>query len=87
MTKYRIREHFRKKMKAVAPPEAIGTVEDALNGRFMRQVPTGPKKHRRFICSQCLWDSDVPRDGLLSETVDNFHRHDCASYRRRDSYS
>jgi hypothetical protein len=85
MTKSRRREHFRKKMKAVSPPETIGAVEDA--GRFMREVPTGPKRNRRFICSQCLWDAEVPRAELASETVDNFQQHDCAGYRRRDSYS
>jgi hypothetical protein len=53
--------------------------------RVLREVVIENKGIRRFICSECLWDTEIKAPTAQSEAEQEFALHFCESNRRRSS--
>lgn len=53
--------------------------------RVMREVAVKNPDIRRFICSECLWDTEIKALTLKQEAQQEFDLHFCQNYRRRSS--
>jgi hypothetical protein len=53
--------------------------------RVMREIAIANQDIRRFICSECLWDTEIKPPNPKSEAEQEFDLHFCENYRRRSS--
>jgi len=53
----------------------------------MREVAVENQDIRRFICSECLWDTEIEASTLTQEAQQEFDLHFCENYRRRSSFT
>jgi len=58
---------------------------DKTGVRLMREVAVGSKGIRKFICSACLWDTEIKASTPTSEAELEFDLHFCENHRRRSS--